>query len=181
MSVDTNSGLLEQLLAARAGANANAMTALAEHPNPAVRLLAALWEQRAAAEAEEEPAAEAAPLGEEDGEEPVMQQSPRAGAHLHARVQQLQAELERLQEVNDTVAEALGACHLCWGDDPACEICQGDGAPGCFVPPRDLFQRFVVPALGRMKETIRSAARRTSGADPAAPRTRTQDNGRSEP
>jgi hypothetical protein len=60
-------------------------------------------------------------------------------------------ELEILRARNDSLAEALGACHLCWGEDPACEVCAGRGGPGFVLPRRAQFSRLVVPAARRLK------------------------------
>lgn len=33
-----------------------------------------------------------------------------------------------------TLAAALGACGLCWGEDPSCRLCRGRGRPGMVRP-----------------------------------------------
>jgi hypothetical protein len=62
-------------------------------------------------------------------------------------VRDLCAELEELRERNDVLAAALGACHLCWGEDPGCPACGGLGRPGAAPPDRQLFARLVAPAV----------------------------------
>jgi hypothetical protein len=61
------------------------------------------------------------------------------------------AELEELRSRNDMLAEALGACYLCWGDDPQCEVCNGKGVPGSFAPDKPLFSKFIGPAARRLR------------------------------
>jgi hypothetical protein len=49
-----------------------------------------------------------------------------------------------LAERNVALAAALGACD-CWGDDPDCAICDGDGRPGWLPPDPQLFAVYVRP------------------------------------
>lgn len=66
------------------------------------------------------------------------------------------------QQLSDTcllLAAALGACE-CWGRDPGCELCAGDGAPGWTDPDEDLYREFVLPAVRRRAGT---ATERTNG------------------
>ena len=71
------------------------------------------------------------------------------------------AELEDLRRRNEIFAAAVGACEICWGDDPACPICWGDGRPG--VHGRQGVGRRAVGAC------------RQRGAGDGAPRPRTGD------
>ena len=124
---------------------------LAAHPDPTVRMLGEMWSRR-----EEEP-----PPAEEEEARPLVEPldvddlgllgQPDARALRH-RMEQLELELERFQEINDTLAAALGACHVCWGDDPDCEACRGRGGPGSLPPDRGLFERLVLPAARRLRE-----------------------------
>lgn len=128
---------------------------LAGHPDPTVRMLAEMWSRRqeeaetAEAAEEEEPRPLVDPL---DVDALGLPGQPDARA-LGRRVEHLELELERLQEINDTLAAALGACEVCWGDDPDCEACRGRGGPGSLPPDRDLFQRLVMPAVRRLRES----------------------------
>ena len=65
-------------------------------------------------------------------------------------------ELAALRQVNATLAAALGACPLCWGDDE-CDACEGGGRPGYVRPDPELFDELVVPAIARMRRTARPA------------------------
>ncbi len=74
-------------------------------------------------------------------------------------------ELEALREVNDTVAAALGACPECWGGDPECRTCAGEGAAGALDPDERLFAELVLPAVRRVRENRRARPVPSSAAD----------------
>jgi hypothetical protein len=61
-------------------------------------------------------------------------------------------ELAQLREISITLAGALGACERCWGADPACRTCRGDGGPGAFAPDEELFREIVAPAARRLRQ-----------------------------
>ncbi|CUH82543.1 hypothetical protein [Tropicibacter naphthalenivorans] len=63
------------------------------------------------------------------------------------------AELEALRELNDTLADALGACPSCWGGEHACPDCGGTGAPGSRLPDKALFHELILPAVRRINQT----------------------------
>jgi len=91
-------------------------------------------------------------------------------AALRDELRSLRRENRRLRELNDALlahteflAEGIGACPLCWGEDPDCQECGGDGGPGTFVPDRQAFNEFVRPAV----ETLRAyIASRRDGKSP---------------
>lgn len=68
---------------------------------------------------------------------------------LRARVQEMRDELRILRRRNELLAAALGACELCWGDDPECEECGGHGRPGWEEPDRALYRELVSPVVER--------------------------------
>jgi hypothetical protein len=70
------------------------------------------------------------------------------------------AELETLRARNDTLAEALGACYLCFGEDLTCPECNGNGVPGSLLPNESAFRKYVAPAVNR----VRAAKTKTSGS-----------------
>ncbi len=80
-------------------------------------------------------------------------------------VDNLRAELQALRERSDTLAAALGACYLCWGDDPGCQVCAGRGSPGCLPINPDLFEEFIVPALRRVRARAAEQQQRTTSAE----------------
>ncbi len=60
-------------------------------------------------------------------------------------------EVETLRHINDRLAEALGACLLCWGEHSDCPSCSGQGHPGWHAPEGRLFAELVAPA-GRRRQ-----------------------------
>jgi hypothetical protein len=62
---------------------------------------------------------------------------------------QTHSELESLRVRNDTLALALGACYLCFGEDLSCENCHGSGAPGSSPPQVEAFRKYILPAVRR--------------------------------
>ena len=98
--------------------------------------------------------ADAATVGFED--EPYQTRGasknvPQIVEHLKNRIKNLQAELEYLRERNDTLALALGACYLCWGEDSDCPACGGNGRPGSTLPAKQVFSQLIVPAIHAIK------------------------------
>lgn len=67
------------------------------------------------------------------------------------------AELTQLRAHNDILALALGACHLCWGEDSDCPYCGGDGGVGAFVIDIELFDDIVGPVLEHYRGRPRPA------------------------
>ncbi|MBK7830505.1 hypothetical protein [Nannocystis sp.] len=63
----------------------------------------------------------------------------------------MDAELQELRTRNETLAAALGACPMCWGEDPECEECDGRGHPGAAKPDSELFHHFIIPAVRRVE------------------------------
>ncbi len=82
---------------------------------------------------------------------PVLQEAERGQAQAMRRLRQVTLELQELRERNDTLAAALGACYLCWGEDSACSHCRGRGRPGYTIPDKELFIEWVAPAVRTLK------------------------------
>jgi len=74
----------------------------------------------------------------------------------------LSQELSDLRCVNDTAAEALGACPICWGGDTSCQQCLGQGTAGHRMPNSGLFNQLVIPAVKRMRSITRATSRHNS-------------------
>jgi hypothetical protein len=145
---------LQGMLAAGADTQAELASQLAAHPDPTVRMIAEMWSRRRAAgesgEAEapeEEPRPAVEPLDLDD----LGLRGSLSGPALRRRLMELELEVDRLQEINETLAAALGACPVCWGDDPGCGVCHGRGGPGSLRPDRELFERLVTPAQRRLR------------------------------
>jgi hypothetical protein len=66
---------------------------------------------------------------------------------LKNQIQNLQAEVKTLRDRCDRLASTVGACCLCWGQDPECRACRGRGKPGYAIPDESLFGEFVLPAM----------------------------------
>jgi hypothetical protein len=64
-------------------------------------------------------------------------------------LERLYAELEALRGRTRTLADALGACPRCFGEDELCPLCRGRGRPGGRVPDADLYRELVEPAWRR--------------------------------
>ncbi len=73
---------------------------------------------------------------------------------------------EALVDRNVLLAAALGACD-CWGENPACPDCSGDGCVGWVPPDPELYGEYVAPAVRRASADGCLAA--TSPSDPADP------------
>lgn len=68
---------------------------------------------------------------------------------LKARIAILEKERTELAAAEAEMAQALGACIQCWGENPYCPACQGQGVPGSQNPDPLLFEQLVLPALRR--------------------------------
>lgn len=76
-----------------------------------------------------------------------------------ARERRLARSLQRSEKIKaalmakiEMLACALGACPSCWGHDPGCEDCGGNGAPGDLVPDPQCFETFVAPLLDQLED-----------------------------
>ncbi|WP_116131237.1 hypothetical protein [Tropicimonas sp. IMCC34043] len=69
-------------------------------------------------------------------------------------LERARASEERLSEL----AAALGACGLCWGEDPGCPSCRGRGRPGMTRPDPDLRQQLFGPQRSRAGRSDEPAA-----------------------
>jgi hypothetical protein len=66
---------------------------------------------------------------------------------LRRNLNDLNAEVARLQLAVETAARALGACPVCLGADPVCPLCRGRGAPGSLPPDPVAFRTVALPAV----------------------------------
>jgi hypothetical protein len=39
-------------------------------------------------------------------------------------------QLSDLQKMNNSLSLSLGSCNICWGENPECDNCSGNGSPG---------------------------------------------------
>ena len=73
---------------------------------------------------------------------------------------QLLQYLDYFIEVNACFAGAVGACE-CWGDDPDCEKCRGQGKPGSFAIQEQAFQYYIDPVLKKSRVPSSEQVRNT--------------------
>ncbi len=70
-------------------------------------------------------------------------------------INSLREELEEEVEFTQDLAEALGACPECFGEDEMCDNCDGEGIPGFFVPDFVQYNRFISPANKKFNKHFR--------------------------
>jgi hypothetical protein len=133
----------------------NAMLARMGQENPTVAAIMQMMEARKAAAAREPVVIEGA----------VVDVTAAELAEISAQLEAAQAEVTILRARCDTVAAALGACGLCWGQDVSCRACRGHGAPGRSIPDEELFREFVVPAVRLMHASRQRSNNVASRAD----------------
>jgi DNA repair exonuclease SbcCD ATPase subunit len=175
MSADIRSLLLETLTSPGGrGALPSAQDLLTQlgEADPTVRLIAQLLTQRQAQELENETPTEEEVNSElsqsssaPDEAEMRSSEMSRAFRQLRQKIESMYTELAELRERNDAFAAALGACYLCWGNDPECEICNGQGRPGSSTPDKKLFTQFAVPAARRLQRGEGATHRFSKTAD----------------
>jgi hypothetical protein len=155
------SALIEQLAASGGAAQPADLAGWLETQDPRTRAIAQLLATMRSADS--------APS--EDAQSAAVQAQARE-ERLRRRLHAMRDELEGLREVNDTLAAALGACHLCWGCELHCLHCGGSGTPGGMAPDRALFEQFILPAVRRLNRD------RGRAADPVVPSQQAEQAGR---
>jgi len=76
----------------------------------------------------------------------------RRNEKLTSIAREIFEEVQTLRARNDMLASALGACHLCWGDDPECPYCTGAGRVGAYLINPKQFDQVIGPAVKQLKE-----------------------------
>jgi len=87
-----------------------------------------------------------------------LDESVREARRLRAQLDAAGSELQLLRERIRRLADALGACGSCCGEDSGCRDCQGLGRPGRTPPDERLFAEMVMPAVRIMRLCDRRAA-----------------------
>ena len=146
MTEDINSKLLTTLLSPQPGNALQEVLAEFGEKNPKMKPIINYLAHQQANNPDDE-----RDVIETETDVPVKKKK-RSFSHLRKIVNNMYMELEYLREKNDTLAAALGACYLCWGEDPECPECNGKGQPGYFVPEGNLFTVFVTPALRKFQQ-----------------------------
>jgi len=72
--------------------------------------------------------------------------SMEQGQKLKRLAKTMFVEVQALRSRNDMLADALGACHLCWGDDQSCVYCAGQGSIGAYLIDPQVFNDVIGPA-----------------------------------
>src|SRR6476469_8860183 len=139
------------------GGMADVVAQLAGDDPQAQEVVAALRQREslaAAAPGEDEP---------DDFDDDVIDVGPtpedRETADLLTR---LYDEVEVLRARSDRLADALGACRRCFGDDELCPVCHGRGRPGGRAPDPMLFAELVAPATARVSRPFAAEDARPS-------------------
>ena len=91
------------------------------------------------------------PAEEEEAAAAAMEARSRELNELREKMNMMLTELELLRQRNDTLAAAVGACCLCWGQNIDCRSCRGRGGPGFCIPDESLFEEFVLPAVRTLR------------------------------
>jgi hypothetical protein len=65
------------------------------------------------------------------------------------------AHLDKTMKWNNSLADALGSCPQCWGEDAGCKNCNGKGAAGWRPIHKRLFNIYVLPGLERLYGLIK--------------------------
>ena len=160
MNQDIQSLLMQAFLAPDTGSNREAVMqeVLSQmgDVDPQIKLLASYLAQYSAEDSSSEIDPEVSQEDVELYEEEARVQRSRTERRLRQKLKDMYQELQELRERNDMLAEALGACYLCWGDDPICKVCRGRGRPGCFEPDRELCIQFISPAARRLRKQERN-------------------------
>ncbi len=101
---------------------------------------------------------------EGEGDETVESSVVAEGnQELESLAQGMFAEIEVLRARNDMLATALGACHLCWGEDQGCPYCSGAGCVGTYVIKASLFEHVVGPAVRQLRQRPRAVKSQNMG------------------
>lgn len=132
--------LIEQLLQQRFG------------NDPQMQALMTMFQQQQVIEAEyeiKEP--DTKPVSEEVAQnKDKLDKARRHIYKLRQRIARLEMQLDQVEETEEEMALALGACVDCWGEDPDCRQCYGKGTSGYLPPDPGRFQRLILPAVKRM-------------------------------
>lgn len=154
--MSSTSDLLMQLMLGgqMSGANVSDMFAALAQRDPRMAALVQQMQARVAAR-------ESAAQSESVPDEPMVMKEPEIvepatcterGKKLKRLASTMLAELRSLRSRNDVLADALGACHLCWGEDPNCLYCAGQGRVGAYLIDPDVFEEVIGPATQQVMQ-----------------------------
>ena len=89
--------------------------------------------------------------------ERLLQKQKGINEELHGHYERLKKNYRMLIAQLDDMAEAIGACPHCWGDDTFCNYCHGRGKPGYFAPVQEHFDAYVRPVILKLKSNTPNA------------------------
>ena len=148
----TTEEVMQMMMAGPGASNMSDHLAALAQSNPTMAPLVQRMQERMAAQEREAKTIEAV---DDAVAEPVSCNPVRPSrdvVELKKIAKQMYAELEILRSRNDMLADALGGCHLCWGEDSSCPECTGDGMPGAFMIDKTKFQTVVGRAMQQVRK-----------------------------
>ena len=63
---------------------------------------------------------------------------------------QILNRLSGMRKLNKSLSDALGSCNSCWGENPDCPTCSGNGSSGWRNANKRLFNIYILPALEKI-------------------------------
>lgn len=58
--------------------------------------------------------------------------------------------LNDMRKLNKALSDALGSCNICWGNNPECPTCSGNGHSGWRNVNKRLFNIYILPVLEKI-------------------------------
>jgi hypothetical protein len=83
----------------------------------------------------------------------VLEKQRKINRSLLQQYQRLEDQYKLLVTQLDQMAEAVGACPQCWGEDLHCNYCRGRGKPGYFQPNETYFDLYIKPIILKLKNS----------------------------
>jgi DNA repair exonuclease SbcCD ATPase subunit len=153
----TTEAMMQMLLDGQPPASMQDQLAALAQSNPKLAPILSKLQERMQRQAEMAKAAEAeedsTPLpGMAEPEVLSANADENAVDNLKRLARRMFSELSTLRARNEKLAEALGACSLCWGEDHACPQCGGQGLPGAFAIDRKTFLSVAGSAMRQVRQ-----------------------------
>ena len=83
--------------------------------------------------------------------ETLFEKQKNINKNLLQNYEQLKQNYQSLLGQLDDIAEAIGACPHCWGEESNCNYCRGRGKPGYFQPDQAQFDMYIKPVILKLK------------------------------
>lgn len=117
---------------------------------PQWQTLLSMMQQRQAEQAAEREEEEEKSGGQAEKHRLQMEKAAYKIKQMKSIIDGLRLHIGQLEDFQEEMAHALGACVYCMGEDASCKACRGKGKPGAFEPDEALFRQWIAPALRRM-------------------------------